>query len=50
MYADYPCSPCLYMFTTFEGMWCDHEAWCMQALDVSAVVEATEAMLDASAT
>lgn len=50
VYADYPCSPCLYMFTTFEGMWCDHEAWCMQALDVSAVVAATDAMLDAWAT
>lgn len=45
LYADYPCSPCLYMFTTFEGMWCDHEGWCMQALKPMYVLDAVEEML-----
>lgn len=45
LYADYPCSPCLYMFTTFEGMWCNHEGWCMQALKPEEVLEAVEDML-----
>jgi len=45
IYSDYPCSPCLYMFTTFEAMWCKHEAWCMQAIEVETVIEAAEAML-----
>ncbi len=45
VYADYPCSPCVGMFTTFEGMWCNHEAWCMQAIEVSTVVSAVEDLL-----
>ena len=45
IYADYPCSPCLYMFTTFEAMWCRHEGWCMQAIDVDTVLRAVESML-----
>ncbi|MHC4445720.1 MAG: glycosyltransferase family 9 protein [Planctomycetota bacterium] len=45
IYSDYPCSPCLYMFTTFEAMWCNHEAWCMQAIEVETVVGAVESML-----
>ena len=44
IYSDCPCSPCLYMFTTFEGMWCQHQAWCMQAISVETVVEATDAI------
>lgn len=49
IYQDYPCSPCLYMFTAFEGMWCGHEGWCMRAIEVPAVVEAVETMLTAAA-
>jgi ADP-heptose:LPS heptosyltransferase len=45
LYADYPCSPCLLMFTTFEGMSCRHEGWCMQAIETPTVVEAVEEML-----
>ncbi len=45
VYSDYACSPCLYMFTTFEGMWCHHEGWCMQAIEPKTVIEAAEAML-----
>ncbi len=46
LYHDYPCSPCLYMFTTFEGMWCNHQAWCMQQIDVNEVVDTVNKMLD----
>ena len=45
IYADYPCSPCLYMFTTFEGMWCHHEAWCMQAIAPQVVMPVVEDVL-----
>jgi ADP-heptose:LPS heptosyltransferase len=45
IYSDYDCSPCLYMFTTFEAMWCRHEAWCMQAIAVPTVLEAVESIL-----
>ncbi len=46
VYENYPCSPCLfYMFTTFEGMWCRHEGWCMQAIETARVLEATERVL-----
>lgn len=45
IYEDYPCSPCLYMFTSFEGMWCHHEGWCMQAVPPEKVLDATERML-----
>jgi hypothetical protein len=33
------------MFTTFEGMWCNHEAWCMQVVHVGDVLQAVEEML-----
>jgi len=40
IYENFACSPCLfYMFTTFEGMWCRHEGWCMQAIQPSRVRE-----------
>lgn len=45
LYANYPCSPCLYMFTAFEGMWCRHEGWCMREIQVESVVEAVESVL-----
>jgi len=45
IYANYPCSPCVGMFTTFEGMWCDHEAWCMQTIEPSRVLGAVQKML-----
>jgi hypothetical protein len=46
IYENYPCSPCLfYMFTTFEGMWCRHEGWCMQAIQPARVLAATERVL-----
>jgi ADP-heptose:LPS heptosyltransferase len=46
IYENFPCSPCLfYMFTTFEGMWCRHEGWCMQAIEPARVLAATEAVL-----
>ena len=45
LYRDYPCSPCLYMFTTFEGMWCNHEGWCMLEIQAQAVVDAAEELL-----
>lgn len=45
IYANFACSPCLYMFTAFEGMWCGHEAWCMQAIETRTVLAAVEEML-----
>jgi ADP-heptose:LPS heptosyltransferase len=46
IYENYPCSPCLfYMFTTFEGMWCRHEGWCMQAIAPARVLAAAERVL-----
>jgi len=45
IYESYPCSPCLYMFTTFEGMWCRHEGWCMQAIAHAPVLAAVERLL-----
>jgi ADP-heptose:LPS heptosyltransferase len=45
IYMDYPCSPCLYMFTTFEAMWCQGAAWCMAAIDVATVLAAVERLL-----
>jgi ADP-heptose:LPS heptosyltransferase len=45
IYEEYPCSPCLYMFTTFEGMWCGHEGWCMQAIQPATVLAAIERLL-----
>ncbi len=46
IYENFACSPCLfYMFTTFEGMWCRHEGWCMQAIPSSKVLIAAESLL-----
>lgn len=48
VYENFPCSPCLfYMFTTFEGMWCNHEGWCMQAIEPARVLAAAERALGA---
>ena len=49
IYEEYPCSPCLYMFTTFEGMWCGHEGWCMQAIQPATVLAAIERLLEPGA-
>lgn len=49
VYENYPCSPCLYMFTTFEGMWCGHEGWCMQAIESAKVMAAIERLLSGEA-
>jgi ADP-heptose:LPS heptosyltransferase len=48
VYVDYPCSPCLYMFTTFEGMWCHHEGWCMQAITAESVLDAVTRVMNAA--
>ncbi|HEY3244320.1 MAG TPA: glycosyltransferase family 9 protein [Phycisphaerae bacterium] len=48
LYERYPCSPCVNMFTTFAGMWCHHEGWCMQAITPEAVLEAAKEMLAAA--
>lgn len=46
VYEEFPCSPCLfYMFTTFEGLWCRHEGWCMQAIQPARVLIAAESLL-----
>ena len=49
LYANYRCSPCVNMFTSFEGMWCNHEAWCMLEIRPEQALEAAAAMLDESA-
>jgi ADP-heptose:LPS heptosyltransferase len=49
LFADYPCSPCLYMFTSFEGMWCGHQGWCMLEIQPQEALAAATAMLDESA-
>lgn len=50
IYENFACSPCLfYMFTTFEGMWCRHEAWCMQAIAPARVLIAAESLLSGGA-
>ncbi|HTM58468.1 MAG TPA: glycosyltransferase family 9 protein [Candidatus Udaeobacter sp.] len=45
LYENYPCSPCIHMFTTYEGMWCRHEGWCMQAIAGKPVLDAVERVL-----
>ncbi len=45
LYDEYPCSPCIHMFTTYEGMWCHHEGWCMQAIAPAPVFAAVERVL-----
>lgn len=47
VWEDYHCSPCVGMFTAFEGMWCNHEAWCMRSIAPELVIEQVEAMLAA---
>ena len=49
LYANYRCSPCVNMFTSFEGMWCGHEGWCMLQLQPQEALDAAAAMLDESA-
>lgn len=44
--AEYPCRPCLKMFTTFEGMWCDHQGSCMEAIEPADVMRAVDELLD----
>lgn len=49
LYHELPCSPCLHQFTTFEGMWCNHEAWCMQSIETQLVIDRVERLLDSIA-
>jgi hypothetical protein len=35
----------MHMFTSYEGMWCRHEGWCMQAIAQAKVLAAVERML-----
>jgi ADP-heptose:LPS heptosyltransferase len=49
LYADYRCSPCVNMFTSTEGKWCDHEGWCMLEIQPQEALDAASAMLDESA-
>lgn len=49
LYANYRCSPCVNMFTSFEGMWCRHEGWCMLEIPVQDVLKAVNEMLDEAA-
>lgn len=48
VWDDYPCSPCVGMFTAFEGMWCDHEGWCMQEIAPQTVIDEVEHILENS--
>jgi ADP-heptose:LPS heptosyltransferase len=48
LYADYRCSPCVNMFTSYEGQWCGHQGWCMLEIQPQEVLDAARAMLDAS--
>jgi ADP-heptose:LPS heptosyltransferase len=49
LYANYQCSPCVNMFTSFEGMWCGHEGWCMLEIQPQEALDAVAAMLDEAA-
>jgi ADP-heptose:LPS heptosyltransferase len=49
LYANYRCSPCVNMFTSFEGMWCGHEGWCMLEIQPQEALDAVAAMLDEAA-
>jgi hypothetical protein len=33
------------MFTSFEGMWCRHEGWCMLEIQARDVLKAVDEML-----
>ncbi len=43
--AHHPCSPCVGMFTTFEGMSCRGQAHCMQAIETAAVLTPLRSLL-----
>ncbi|MFI5365537.1 MAG: glycosyltransferase family 9 protein [Candidatus Binatia bacterium] len=45
-YQHLPCSPCLYMFTSEVGQWCNHRADCMQAIGVDEVWNIVKAYID----
>ena len=45
LWEDYTCSPCVGMFTTFEGMWCDHDGRCMLEIEPETVSAAVASML-----
>ena len=45
VFADYHCSPCVCMFTTFAGMWCNDQAFCMQAIEPETVFAKVEHLL-----
>ncbi|NQU75349.1 MAG: glycosyltransferase family 9 protein [Planctomycetes bacterium] len=45
IHEGFPCNPCMLMFTTFEGMWCNREGWCMRAIQPEIVINAVEATL-----
>jgi ADP-heptose:LPS heptosyltransferase len=45
LYRNFPCSPCVNMFTTQAGQWCGHRADCMHAITVDDVWEAVEGLL-----
>jgi ADP-heptose:LPS heptosyltransferase len=43
LYKRLPCSPCLYLFTSQVGQWCNHRADCMWAIEVDDVWAALQA-------
>lgn len=45
-YQYLPCSPCLYMFTTETGQWCNHRGDCMLATEVDEVWNTVKSYLD----
>jgi ADP-heptose:LPS heptosyltransferase len=45
-YKRLPCSPCLYVFTSEAGKWCNHRADCMRAIEVDEVWTTVQAYLD----
>jgi ADP-heptose:LPS heptosyltransferase len=45
IYRPLPCSPCLYLFTSQVGQWCNHRADCMWAIEVDDVWAAMQAYL-----
>lgn len=44
-YDQLPCSPCLNMFTSEVGQWCDHRADCMRRIETASVLETVDAYL-----
>ncbi len=45
LYKRLPCSPCLYLFTSQVGQWCNHRADCMRAIGVDEVWAAVQTHL-----